>query len=150
MLLLKISGLLILLFCSVTIGFIKSEQLILRKNKLNNFCKGFTILKERIRYGEGEIEPLILKSFEENLFYSKGNTIKVNKDYLQNYEITLIEEYLDIAGMSDPNSEFEKCKMYHHLLNEQYKKAETECTSLCKLYKTVGLLGGIFICIFFL
>ena len=150
MLLFKILGLSILLFCCFAIGFLKSEQLILRKNKLNSFCKGFSILKERIRYGEGEIKTLILKSFEENLFYQRDDIIKVNKEHLQNYEITLIEEYLNIAGMSDPNSEFEKCKMYAHLLSEQFKKAEEECTTLCKLYKTVGVLGGIFICIFFL
>ena len=92
MLLFKILGLLILLFCSIIIGFLKSEQLVLRKNKLNSFCKGFSILKERIRCGEGEIKTLILKSFEENLFYQRDGIIKVNKEHLQNYEITLIEE----------------------------------------------------------
>lgn len=150
MFLFKILGLLILLLCCCAVGFIKSEQLILRRNKLDSFCKGFAILKERIRCGEGEIVTLILKSFEKNLFSLNDNTLKVNKSYLQNLEIILIEEYLEVAGMSDPSSEFEKCKMYNNLLNEQYKKANEECTTLCKLYKTLGFLGGIFICVLFL
>ena len=150
MLLFKISGLLIILLCCWIIGFIKSEKLILRKNRLDSFCKGFTVLKERIRCGEGEISTLILKSFEKNLFYLKSNTIKVNKEHLKTEEIILIEEYLECAGMLDPDSEFEKCKMYANLLNQQYKKADEECSALCKLYKTIGFLGGIFICIFLL
>lgn len=53
-------------------------------------------------------------------------------------------------GMSDSKSEYERCELYITLLEAQISEAEKNYTELGKLYKSIGLLSGIFICIFFL
>lgn len=150
MLLFKISGLLLVFSAATAIGFLKSNELSVRAKRLDMLCRGLSELKERIRCGEGEIERLVLQSFDRELITAENGKITVNRNGLKSEDVTLLEEYFSDAGMSDIQSECERCRLYISLLKEQHRRAEEDCSKLCRLYRTLGFLSGIFICIFFL
>lgn len=52
--------------------------------------------------------------------------------------------------MTDSDSEYNRTELYIKLLSKNRDEAEEKCAELCRVYNAAGLLGGIFICIFFL
>lgn len=146
----KLSGLFLIFSASVLIGFSKSLTLKKRQRKLTKIYCGMSSLSERIRLGSGDLENLLNKSFPANLVFYNDNAVKINPDYLLLEDIAILEEYFSNIGMSDSESECERIRLYSSLIEKQRSKAEEKCRELCKLYNTLGVLGGIFICIFLL
>ena len=62
----------------------------------------------------------------------------------------LLTEFFSRFGYGDKNSEYERTKLFTSLLKKQSEEANLKANSLCKLYNTIGLLVGVFLCIFFL
>lgn len=107
-------------------------------------------LKERIRLSSGEIGRLIRLSFDGGTVDCSGGVFKMNSPWLENSDISLLDDFFRDLGMSDAESECERTELYMSLLNKKCSEAEKRCGELCKLYNTLGILCGIFICIFFL
>lgn len=150
MLTLKILGLLTIFSVSSILGFLKSSVLYNRSQKLLDFLKGMDFLAERIKMNSGEISELLKISFKEGLLTKTDNEISVNSDYLKKEDISPINEFLNNLGMGDIKSEYERIKAYKTIIKLQYETARNDCLNLCKLYKTLGVLTGVFLCIFFL
>jgi stage III sporulation protein AB len=119
----------------------KSNALNMRKKKLINIKNAITDLKQRIRLSHDEIDKLIAVSFK-NISDIYSNLEKNDHEIIKNF-------FKDI-GMSDTKAELERCELCISLLNTQIAEAEKNCVELGKLYKNIGLLSGIFICILFL
>ena len=150
MLILKVLGLLTIFTVSCVLGFLKSSALNKRAGKLLDFLKGMDFLGERIKMGASEITELLKISFKEELITYEESGFFVNNDYLKTEDIEPINEFLAKLGMGDTNSEYERIKAYKAIIELQHKAAESDCLNLCKLYKTLGVLTGVFICIFLL
>ena len=150
MLILKVSGLLTIFAVCCLFGFLKSSALNKRAVKLLDFLKGMDFLGERIKMGTSEITELLKISFKEDLISYEGSEFFADGDYLKNEDISPINEFLSKLGMGDTDSEYERIKAYKAIIELQHKAAETDCLNLCKLYKTLGVLTGVFICIFLL
>ena len=88
-----------------------------------------------------EIDKLIEVSFK-NVSDIYSNLDKSDCEIVKNF-------FKDI-GMSDAKSEYERCELYISLLNTQIAEAEKNYTELGKLYKNIGFLSGVFICILLL
>lgn len=141
MLLFKISGLLLIIFTCYTIGFLKSNELKLRTQRLYGFQKGICELKERIRANTGEIDALIRTSFSE---------YPINYSHLEKEDVLILEDFFKNIGMSDTKAEYERCELYINLLKTKTEEANAKYRELSRLYKNLGLMSGIFICIFLL
>jgi len=100
--------------------------------------------------GASEITELLKISFKEGLITYEESRFFVNNDYLKTEDIEPINEFLAKLGMGDTDSEYERIKAYKAIIELQHKAAESDCLNLCKLYKTLGVLTGVFICIFLL
>ena len=150
MLILKVSGLLTVFTVSCVLGFLKSSALNKRAGKLLDFLKGMDFLGERIKMGNCEIAELLKISFKDYLIIYNENGFFADGDYLKKEDIAPINEFLSKLGMSDTDSEYERIKAYKAIIELQHKTAESDCLNLCKLYKTLGVLTGVFICIFLL
>lgn len=148
--LLKILGLLTVFSISSILGFMKSSALSKRSQKLYGFSKGMSTLAERIRMGSGEINELLKISFDSEQIGLGINGISVNEDYLKTDDVSLIKEFFEELGMNNIDSEYERTASYKTLIEIQRKSAEDDCNNLCRLYKTLGVLIGVFICIFLL
>ena len=99
--------------------------------------------------GGGEIERLVTESFENGLIKADGG-FSVDGRWLDKNDVALVYEYLVDIGMTDSESEYNRTELYIKLLSKNRDEAEEKCAELCRVYNAAGLLGGIFICIFFL
>ncbi len=140
-LLFKIFGFFLIIFTTSALGFLKSNQLNLRFKKLQDIQKGICTLKERIRMGGGEIERLLRLSFTE---------YPINYTHLEKGDIEILEEFFKTAGMSDTKAEYERCELYINLLKSKSEEANKNYRETGRLYRNIGFLSGIFICIFLL
>ena len=146
----KITGLFILFISSCFLGFLKSYNLKMRAEKLKALCLSFEMLASRIKAEKTELERAVAVSFPKETVYIKENRAVINPDLLEKEDIALIEEFFDSFGRRDINSEYNRVQLFASLLQKQRKEAEEKKEKLSKLYNSLGVLFGIFICIFFL
>lgn len=139
-LLFKIIGFAFIITTTSLLGFLKANNLNLRYKKLKKIKASILDLKQRIRLSHLEIDKLIELSFKGIPDYSN----------LEKSDFQIISEFFENIGMSDSNAECERCELYINLLDRQITEAEKNYYELNKLYKSIGFLSGIFICIFFL
>lgn len=141
MLLFKIIGFtLIIAVCTAT-GFAKAASLKLRAQKLYNLQKGVTQLKELIRLGGGEMDTLATQCF---------NPFPIDYSQLKSEDCKATENLFDEIAMLDSEAAYNRCDICISLLKMRHAEAETNYRELGKLYKSVGALCGVFICIFFI
>lgn len=140
-LLFKISGFILIIFTTGSIGFLKSLEIGNRYKKLQSIQKGIGELKERIRMGGGEIDRLLTSSFHE---------YPINYSYLEKSDIEILNDFFSNVGLSDTKTEYERCEVYINLLKNKIEEANTKYRETSRLYKSIGLLSGVFICIFLL
>lgn len=129
---------LIILTCS-SAGFLKANRLNLRAKKLYSLQKGVAQLKELIRLRGGEIDRLIVQSFE---------SYPIDYSHLEVSDCEITDSLFSEIGMLDTQSAYNRCELCLSLLQNKYDEAQKSCRELGKLYKSIGALAGIFICIF--
>lgn len=140
-LLFKILGFILIIATTFSIGFLKSSELGIRYKKLQSIQKGIGELKERIRMGGGEIDRLLASSFHQ---------YPIDYCSLEKDDIEILNDFFSNVGLSDTKSEYERCEVYINLLKDKIEEANAKYRETARLYKSIGLLGGIFICIFLL
>lgn len=140
-LLFKISGFALVIFTTSAIGFYKANELALRYKRLCDLHKCITTLKECIRLHGGEIDSLLQKSFSE---------FPINTAHLKKSDTKLLDEFFSTLGSGDTSIEYERCELYINLLKRQSQEAYEQYRELARLYKNIGVLSGVLICIFFL
>ena len=140
-LLFKLTGLIFIITACASVGFLKANNLKIRADKLLSLHKGVTRLKELIRLGGGEIEQLIAQSFEE---------YPIDYGHLEMADCEITEGLIREIGMLDSNSAYTRCEICLTMLQERQTEAEKKYRELGKLYKSIGALSGIFICILFI
>lgn len=150
MLALKAVGLIVVFSACTLAGFLKSVSISKRAKKLSNFYHSINALAEKIRIGSGEITYLVDTCFDKELCKTKDNKVIVDESYLVSDDIKLLCELFEGIGMGDSLSEYNRISSYSRLVEIQCEKARTDTEELCRLYKSLGALGGIFICIFLL
>jgi len=149
-LLFKFSGLLIIFSVCNFSGMYKSLLLRKRAEKLSYITRAVDDMAERIRSQACEVKKLISTCFENSTVYITNGKIEFNSNFLEKSDIDLLEEFFADFGMRDVNGEYERARFYKKLLQKQYEQAENKCGTLCRLYNSLGVLSGIFLCIFLL
>lgn len=137
----KIAGLISVLTVCIALGFLKAFSLKARYDNLCIITLGISKLKEKIRLRTGDKTRL----FSECFAVSPEKLINLNAD-----DKALLNEFIINFGKSDTKAEIERCDAYISLFKVKTTEAKTEFGEQQRLYKTLGFLGGIFICIFFL
>jgi stage III sporulation protein AB len=140
-LLFKITGFVFIILTTSAFGFSASAKLNSRHKKLCRLIKEISVLKEYIRLHGGETETLFKKCFSE---------YPINYAYLNKEDIEMLNDFLNSLGFADSKTEYERCELYIGLLNNRADEAQKQYLELNRLYKNIGVLSGILICIFFL
>lgn len=146
----KILGVITVLSACSLAGFLKSFGLKKRHKKLLAIYRSMSDLRERIRLGGGEIERLVYLCFDEDTASILEGKAIINTMYLENSDAEIFEEFFRDLGMSNSESEYERIGLYMALILKKSDEAEKKCGELCRLYSSLGILCGLFICIFFL
>ncbi len=146
----KSLGLITVFLACTLAGFLKSFVLKKRHKKLLGVYRSMSDLRERVRMGTGEIDKLVYLSFSADTVSLSGGKAVINTMYLEPEDTAVLEDFFKDLGMSDAESECERIGLYMALTEKKCGEAERKCDELCRLYGTLGVLCGIFICIFFL
>lgn len=146
----KIIGLALIFLSCASAGFIKSSNLKQRENKLGSLIRGLHSLAGRINTENTEAERLIAVCFKENYVYYKDKKISFDTSFLQKQDIRILTEFFEEFGIREPESEHNRTELFASFLEQQQNDAKKECSELCRFYNSLGVLSGIFLCIFFL
>lgn len=149
-LLFKIAGLAVIFCVCAMGGFHKSRTIRKRAQRLSSVYRSMTVLAERIKTGAGEVGVILPLCFEEGLVYMEDGKICFDSCFLEKGDIDLLNEFFGDLGAEDKDSEYERTRLFAELINKQAREAEMNAENLCKLYNTLGISAGVFICIFFL
>jgi len=148
--LLKVSGMLIIIITCSIAGLIKASTTQKRAEKLEKFALCTSALAERIHITEGELDFLLRQSFPEELIQVTEDKITLELSFLQDNDISVLEEFISGLGLGDPEGEYKRITAYSKIIKEHSNEAKASALSLCRMYKSCGFLVGLFLCIFFL
>lgn len=144
----KITGLLLVLSVSSAVGFMRAAALKTREKRLFELYLCMCDLKERIRLENSELKDVLIKSFGDRVSETENGGFIISVNGILKKDEALINGYLTSAGMSDPDAEYERAELYASLVKNLHSAAKADSAQLCKLYKTLGFMAGLFICIF--
>jgi len=164
MIFLKGMSLIGIMFVCAYIGILKAKTYENRVIELNKFQNALVMFKSKIEF---TYEPL-KNIFEDisNVIYSNENnifliTIKKNKDIyeawcesideninnLTNEDKEIIKMLGKLLGKTDIKGQVNEIALTQGLIEKQIEKADIEKNKNVKLYKTMGVVLGIGICI---
>ena len=150
MLLIKMIGLSLLFICCCSIGFLRASALSKRAHRLSQYMKGTGELAQRIRSEATELKRLLHICYPKELIQFEDNNVLILNEYLLKEDISLLEEFFSGLGIRESTAEYERCILYKELIDNRRCDAEKSARELSKLYNTLGVLGGLFIVLFFL
>lgn len=153
----------IIIICSY-IGIIKAQKYELRVMELNKFQNALIMLKTKMQFTYEpiknifeEISKVIYKD-EENIF---KETAKFNEKINENWEIAvdnmryklnkedleIIKMFGKMLGKTDIDGQVNEILITQNLVEKQILKAEDEKQKNSKMYKSIGVIGGLGICV---
>ncbi len=153
----------VIVICSY-LGIIKAKTFENRVSELSKFQNALVMFKTKIEFTHepiknifGEISKVIYKD-EENIFlytiknqrniYVSWNegADKIKKDFTKE-DIEIIKMMGKLLGKTDIEGQVNEIELTKSLIEKQIEKAELEKIKNSKLYKTMGVICGIGICI---
>ncbi len=137
----KITGLILILAVCTALGFLKALSLKARVDSLCEVKQALLMLKEKIRLRIGDKARLINECFNINPESTLSD---------KNGDLKLWREFYNGFGLSDTENEYKRCTAYISLFDNKINDAQSELLKQQKLYKSLGFLSGLFICIFFI
>ena len=146
----KLLGLSIILLVCSGFGILKSESLKQQSSDLAEFIKAFSQLSELIRIGNYEIDELVYICFKNNLGFLRNSEFIINCSSLSETQNKLIKEFFCGFGFSDTEGEHSRTVLYINQLKTEHEEALKRYATLGSLYRSVGFMGGLIICIFLL
>ncbi len=146
----KILGLLFLFTVCTVLGFIKSEALKKRTMALSVFIKALSQIAELVRIGTYELDELCRLCFENSFVTMENGRPKILCEHLLPADKELLDEYFKGFGITDTESEYKRTRLYISMLEQQHSSAAELYSKQGGLYRSVGLMGGLIICIFFM
>lgn len=144
MLLIKLLGVLLLVFAGGAYGFLAASLLEKRATALREIHSKTNALKERIRGDFGELPALLNLCYKDCPHLEiKGARVRVLAGILRAEDIELLEEFFAELGALDKEGEYSRICVFQSILNAQYEKARREATQKSRLIKTAGISVGL-------
>lgn len=149
MLLMKILGAVLLSLTGTLIGINALSHLKKRAEVLNWYYKSAKLIGSRIGGTAAELYDIIntLYGKEQYIRLSRPFKVEFNAQGLNKDDLLTISEFFAELGSGEIETEIKRCEMYGNILKGRYKKAQEEYTEKSKLYKMLGLFGGLAVAI---
>lgn len=168
--LVKIIILILIMILTTRIGIEKASTYKVRLEELNRFKESLNYLKTKIEF---TYEPLneIFKEISNLVYEDKDNIYKelvndnttnnYNKDFFLSWQnasdiilnkikqedLVIIKNFGKLLGKTDKLGQISEIEVTSNLIDKQIKKAEEEKNKNEKLYKSMGIVSGLGICI---
>lgn len=164
MLILKYLILIIILISSSYMGLLKSKIFEDRVKELNKFQNALLMFKSKIEFTYEpiknifeEISKTLYKdennifleaiNIEKNITETWNNAVDNYKCNFNNEDKEIIKMFGKLLGKTDINGQVNEIELTMKLIEKQIEKAEEEKSRNSKLYKTMGVVLGMGICI---
>ena len=148
--------LLVVAICSY-LGVIKAKTFENRVIELNKFQNALVMFKSKIEFTYEPIKSIfeeisrVIYKDDENIFLNtiknETNLGKSWSEATEKIKTDFNEEDKEIIKMMDINGQVNEIELTRKLIEKQIEKAEIEKTKNSKLYKTMGVILGMGICI---
>ena len=164
MIIIKFINLIGILLICIYLGNYKAKSYEIRTSELNKFQNALIMFKSKIEFTYEPIKNIfediskIIYEKEENIFLNSirnekeissswvNSTIKI-KNGFNNEDKEIIKMLGKMLGKTDVKGQVNEIDLCISLIEGQLKKAETEKEKNTKLYKTMGIILGLGICI---
>ena len=164
MIILKFLNLIGILLICIYLGNYKAKGYENRVTELNRFQNALIMFKSKIEFTFEPIKSIfediskIVYENKENIFFNSikdiknlskswnNSTIEI-KNGLNNEDKEIIKMFGKMLGKTDVKGQVNEIDLCISLIERQLKKAETEKEKNTKLYKTMGIILGLGICI---
>lgn len=155
-----------IIFAGSILGFLKADGLSMRAKLLGRIIMGLNLLKTDICYGRKDLKPalsVIGKNHDIELFTktAEGMSEKGIKkalvealdscgEHLKDGDKEPIMALSENLGMTDIESQINAIENAIITLTEASKEADEEYKRLGKMYRSVGVLGGMLVALIFI
>lgn len=167
MIIIKVINIIGIIFICAYIGIMKAKTYENRVIELNQFQNALVMFKSKIEFTYEPIKNIfediskVIYKDKQNIF---GSVVKKDKDIYSSWceAINELKNDLDIEdkeiimmlgkllGKTDIKGQVNEISLTQNLVEKQLEKAEAEKNKNVKLYKTMGIVCGIGICIILL
>lgn len=168
--LIKIVILALIMILTTKIGIEKASTYTVRLEELNKFKESLCFLKTKIEFTyeplneifkeisslvyenkENIYKELTSKSIDDgsdnSLFLSWQNATKTILNSVKNEDLIIIRNFGKLLGKTDKQGQISEIELTKSLIEKQIKNAEEEKIKNEKLYKSMGIVTGLGICI---
>lgn len=146
--LLKITGVLLVLLTSFLFGYLKSLSFTKRLSELKKILGGSERLKEHILNCPSEIEIIYTACYGKcsDIEYKNGK-IRAKQGAISKQDCDLLNEFFITLGTFDLKSECAHINLYIELIKKLISSAELEANEGSKIWQTCSICAGICISI---
>lgn len=162
---LKIAGMIAIVISTSLFGISKADKLKRRRNELNlisHMLEDFIILirfkalplfeivkqlKSNKLYKDSELFSNIDCSLEKPFYKAWEESIDNMHTYLNSNDLRLLKSFGSTLGRSDIEGELSNIEIYKSDFLKLEKSASEECEKKSQLYRSLGVLSGVFISI---
>ncbi len=150
------------------LGFVMADRLKKRRDFLSAFITSLTVLETEIEFGRRALEKAFAELDKEELFgfyrlcrdemreigikkaWERAAEKTAEKAYLNQGDIRAISSLGAELGMTDVGGQKKNIARAREILAGCFDEAESDHKRLAKVYKSCGVLAGIFIVIVFI
>ena len=151
MIIIKILGIAILFFTATALGFFAAFKGECELKNLNFFIARITELRDRILYDGSEKELLLNKVFDgSELFEIKNGKVMVLDSVVCHDDKKILDEFFLLLGTTERHSEVNRAELCLTRLKESSKRLSVQTHEKARLYRILGVCGGILGCILFI
>ena len=140
----RIAGILMLFSSFSLIGFLFSARLHLRERKLSEAIRYIERIDEEMR-GIGDELPRILSRIEGEIYIKNGSWH--GTEGLKKQDLKVLSSFLSLLGKTDICGQKKNAATHISLLSDSLAEAKKEKFERSRLYVSLGVLGGAFVCI---
>lgn len=156
--LLKLTGCALIALTGFGIGNLLCKKLGARRDFFGKFCVFISLLQTRIRYDSADIFTLVsccakgaglsyFESTEDTLpFASFWNSEIENipkKAGLNNSDKELLSEFGSLLGTTDVEGQLKHLELYGSIFQKRLKDCQAEFKDKSRVYRALGLFGGV-------
>lgn len=142
----KIAGFLGVIICTTALGFKYASNVESHCVMLRNVIKMLEEMQILLEYGVLTKDEIFKKIFLKPKYEIFDNT-NLSESLLSQKEKEMLSDFYNQFGLTDLQGQLRYLQIVKSFFAESYDELKNEKSNKCKLYRTSGILSGIFICL---
>ena len=157
-LVIKLIGCLLIASSGFFTGCVLTQRLKNRRDFYDKFCVFISLLQTQIRYNSADIFSLVISSAKGSgleifdtpktdvpftAFWDNSLSALPKKYGLNNSDKELLSEFGSLLGTTDVEGQLKHLELYGSIFQKRLKDSQAEFRDKSRIYRALGLFGGI-------